>query len=94
MSELHSLDLRVSSLEQRIGVLDERELPLIYNTIQKEIPAHYNKRIIEAKETTMLELGNLIDAKLDKRFGWLPRSVETIVTGLIVAVVVYGLGLL
>lgn len=92
--ELHEFDKRLSSIEEwreQVSVID---LPSIRETIRKEIPDHYTKRIGESEVKMILQLGNLIDEKLDKRFGWMPRGIETIVTSAIVALILYGLGML
>jgi hypothetical protein len=69
------------------------ELPMIREAITIEIPSHYTKRIAESEKNVMFKIGELIDRKLDKRFGWFSRGLETVGTALIVAAVLYGLRL-
>lgn len=97
MSELHALDKRVTSLEDWREHLSAIDIPSIRETIKTEIPAHYTKRIAESEKIIMLKIGDLItkklDEKLDKRFGWIPRGLETVITALVVAAILYGLKL-
>ena len=90
---LHSLDKRVNSLEEWKEQLQTIDLPAIREAIKTEIPSHYTKRIAEAEANTMLKIGNMIDDKLNKKFGWFPRILEGAGQAIIIAIALYLLGL-
>ncbi len=85
---------RLALLESWKERVQTEELPSILETIKTEIPAHYTKRIKDSEQTIMLQLGNLIDEKLDKRFGWQSRMLESLASAVLIAIVLFGLGLL
>jgi hypothetical protein len=90
---IHNLDKRVNSLEEWRDYMQTVDLPAMRETIKTEIPAHYTKRIQESEGNTMLRIGNLIDEKLDKRFGWMPRILEGVCQAIVIAAALYFLGL-
>lgn len=94
MAEELSIHGRVSRLEEWKDQMQTIDLPSMRETIRREIPEHYTKRIAESEGKMILQLGSLIDAKLDRRFGWMSRGIEAIVTSVIVALILYGLRLL
>lgn len=48
--------------------------------------------IPKAEERIMLQIGNLIDDKLNKRFGWMSRILEAVGIAVIVAIVLAVIG--
>jgi len=90
---LHNLDKRVSSLEEWKDTMQAIDLPSIREAIKTEIPNHYTKRIAESEGNTMLKIGNMIDDKLNKKFGWFPRILEGAGQAIIIAIALYALGL-
>lgn len=93
MSELHALDKRVSSLEEWREHLQTIDLPSMRETIEREIPAHYTKRITESEEKTMLRIGNLIDERLKARFGWVSTLGMGVIQAVLIVVAIKVLGL-
>lgn len=93
MSDLHELDKRVFSLEEFRERMETIDLPSIRETTDVEIPRHYSKKIKESETVTLLKIGQMIDKRLNARFGWVSRSLETIATAVIVAAILYGLKL-
>lgn len=91
--DYNSLNVRVHGLEQWRGHMESIELPSFRESIKNEIPNHYTKRIAESEIKTLLQLGNLIDEKLDKRFGWMPRILEGTAQAIIIVIAIYWLGL-
>jgi len=55
---------------------------------------HVRNGIPRAEERLMLQIGNIIDEKLNKRFGWMSRMLEAIGIAVIVAVLlaIFGVG--
>jgi hypothetical protein len=93
MSEMHALDKRVIRLEEWKDQMQTIDLPSMRETIKKEIPEHYTRKIEQSETNTMLRIEQLIDKRLSARFGWVSRSLETIATAVIVAAILYGLKL-
>lgn len=90
---MRSLSERVTKLEAFQEVMDTQTIPSIQVAVKTEIPSHYTKRIAESEKMMKMSIAEIIEQKLDKRFGWLPRILETIFTGVIVALIIYGAGL-
>ena len=89
---LHSLDKRMTSLEEWRRTTSI-ELDSIRETIRNEITAHYTKRITESEARTMLQIGNLIDEKLEKKFGWIPRIMEGVFIAVVTVIILALVGL-
>lgn len=84
MSELHAIDKRVSSLEEWRDHMESIDLPSMRETIKRELPEHYSKKIADSEANTMLRIERLIDDRLKARFGW----VSTLAMGVLQAVLI------
>jgi hypothetical protein len=93
MSDYHSLDKRVHSLEEWREHMRTIDLPSILETIETEIPAHYTKRITESEANTMLRIKDLIDDRLKARFGWISSIATGIVQAVLIVLAIKVLGL-
>ncbi len=94
MGLMRSLSDRVLKLESFQDYMEEETIPSFRVAIKDEIPAHYSKRIVESEEKMKLTLKEIIDERLDKRFGWQSRLLESLASAVLIAVVLFGLGLL
>lgn len=71
----------VHSLDNRVTVLEEWK------------KSHVNKDIPDMEKSIMLQIGQMIDDKLNKRFGWMSRTLEAVGIAVLVAVILAVVGL-
>lgn len=70
----------IHSLDNRVSVLEAWKTAQVENAVR-------------AEERIMLQIGNMIDDKLNKRFGWMSRILEAVGIAVIVAVILAVVGL-
>lgn len=93
MAEDLRLHSRVSRLEEWKEQMQTIDLPSMRETIKREIPDHYTKKIEQSEANTMLRIEKLIDARLKVRFGWLSQLILAVGQAVLVVIALKALGL-